>query len=869
MRHAMGASPFFLVLFLLASAALPALAYQAQLPASCGAVGAKSYTPPAVTIPPLVLNRGTVITVTNATVAINGDTSSVAALMANPGPDGISLPEAIMATNNDPGTWDIEFAPALKGSIIDIDPAPSVGFLGLPGLSGGNVTINGDINGDGKPDITLTTSQSGNTSGISVASGGNTLYALALQNFTWGVRISPPPTANGVTFSDITISNLVITNAQMAGIYLFPADVSSTWDHLLITGNTFSGSVSGPINAIDLELGSTAGDTLQHTTIANNNITIPMPGAGGIAMNFGAGLGARNNQAIDTLIANNVISAALPQFAIRIATGVGSASSSLIDGMQVIGNQMLISGPPVMGGPGTAAIVVASGDAASDDGYPSLRPIQYSENNILRNLSILSNTIAGTPNFGIAVQAACCGNSNNTIQNLSILGNTISAEGEAVELVGGASGGYYSRPSSGNALTNVLIQANTIQMTPPICNCYPAGLGLTFGGIDVIAGLAEPGNSVTGILIANNDVDTPFVGISIVAGVGASGGPNAPVSPADNNVVSAAQISCNLVEQAPTLPVNFPPLPVNFPGIQGIDVTAGLLNANGNQVQQLTVVNNLVAGILGDASLFGNLGSGYFTNQGTTTGNTISIAQISSAANGPAITGVANAESGSLVIAPNTWISITGTNLAANTRSWALADFVNNQLPIALDGTSVKINGQNAFVFYISSTQINVLTPPNLGSGPAQVQVTVSGVSSATYTVLASPVSPAFFVIGGSPYVLATHADGSLIGPATLYPGSTTPAKPGETIVAYANGMGPTSVPVVAGSLNQSGVLNPLPAIQVGGITANVRFAGLTSPGLYQINLDIPPGLAAGDYPLLATLSGTPTQSGTLITIQP
>jgi hypothetical protein len=29
---------------------------------------------------------------------------------------------------------------------------------------------------------------------------------------------------------------------------------------------------------IDLELGSTAGATLQHITIANNNITIPMPG---------------------------------------------------------------------------------------------------------------------------------------------------------------------------------------------------------------------------------------------------------------------------------------------------------------------------------------------------------------------------------------------------------------------------------------------------------------------------------------------------------------------------------------------------------------------------------------------------------------
>src|ERR1700719_236386 len=121
MRHAIGTFPF-----LLAIAALPA---PGQLPAACGAVGARSYTPPAVIIPPVVLNRGTVIMVTNATVAVNGDTSSVKALVANPGPDGISLQEAIMATNNDRGTWVIQFAVALKGSTI-------VG--GLPFLSGGN-----------------------------------------------------------------------------------------------------------------------------------------------------------------------------------------------------------------------------------------------------------------------------------------------------------------------------------------------------------------------------------------------------------------------------------------------------------------------------------------------------------------------------------------------------------------------------------------------------------------------------------------------------------------------------------------------------------------------------------------------------------
>src|ERR1039458_6156238 len=126
MQHAMFAVPF-----LLAIGVFPASAD--QLPAYCGAVGAKSYTPPTVAIPAVVLNRGTVITVTNATMAINGDTSSVKALMANPGPDGISIQEAIMATNNDPGTWNIQFAPALKGSTID------TGNQGLIGLTGGNV----------------------------------------------------------------------------------------------------------------------------------------------------------------------------------------------------------------------------------------------------------------------------------------------------------------------------------------------------------------------------------------------------------------------------------------------------------------------------------------------------------------------------------------------------------------------------------------------------------------------------------------------------------------------------------------------------------------------------------------------------------
>ena len=69
-----------------------------------------------------------------------------------------------------------------------------------------------------------------------------------------------------------------------------------------------------------------------------------------------------------------------------------------------------------------------NGDGASDDLQPPVMPIQYSVNNIVRNIGIFANTIEGATNFGVFVQVACCGNANNTINDLSILGNTITGD---------------------------------------------------------------------------------------------------------------------------------------------------------------------------------------------------------------------------------------------------------------------------------------------------------------------------------------------------------------------------------------------------------------------------------------------------------
>ena len=76
--------------------------------------------------------------------------------------------------------------------------------------------------------------------------------------------------------------------------------------------------------------------------------------------------------------------------------------------------------------------------------------------------------------------------------------------------------------------------------------------------------------------------------------------------------------------------------------------------------------------------------------------------------------GVVNAASGGAEISPGSWVSIFGENLsriAAPGRQWAGPDFSGNNLPLSLDGVSVRINNRPAAVAFISGSQLNVQAP--------------------------------------------------------------------------------------------------------------------------------------------------------------
>jgi len=237
----------------------------------------------------------------------------------------------------------------------------------------------------------------------------------------------------------------------------------------------------------------------------------------------------------------------------------------------------------------------------------------------------------------------------------------------------------------------------------------------------------------------------------------------------------------------------------------------------------------------------------------------------------PTITRVNNAASLLPGTAASTWTAIQGTTLASTTRTWVQSDILANQLPTQLDGVSVNINGRPAYVYYVSPTQVNVLAPDDAGEGTVPVEVVTPQGRSSSATVVMARLSPAFFMLGaeGGKYVAAVHADGTYAGKPNLSAGLVTrPAKPGDVILLFGAGFGPTNPPVPAGqAFLQASPLASSPSVRVGGVQASVSWAGLVSPGLYQLNV-IVPDVPDGDLLVEAELEGFRTQSNAYITVQ-
>ena len=233
--------------------------------------------------------------------------------------------------------------------------------------------------------------------------------------------------------------------------------------------------------------------------------------------------------------------------------------------------------------------------------------------------------------------------------------------------------------------------------------------------------------------------------------------------------------------------------------------------------------------------------------------------------------GVVNGAGYQPAITAGSWVTVYGQDLAGTARTWRADEIVNGKLPTQLDGVAVNINGKPAAVAYISPNQINVVAGVDAADGDVQVEVVRDGQTSAPAMARLQKFSPAFFLWEGK-YVVATDTSYRYRAKAGLFPGLTTiPAAPGDVLVFWGTGFGPTKPEIVSLQLAaQAGTVQEPVKVFIDGMAAEVLGAALSPgfAGLYQVAVKVPEAARAGDLSVIVDVGGYRSPDNVLITVQ-
>jgi uncharacterized protein (TIGR03437 family) len=217
--------------------------------------------------------------------------------------------------------------------------------------------------------------------------------------------------------------------------------------------------------------------------------------------------------------------------------------------------------------------------------------------------------------------------------------------------------------------------------------------------------------------------------------------------------------------------------------------------------------------------------------------------------------------------APNSVLSIFGTNLSWYTQALTSGDIAGNILPTQLQNVQVYVDNWPAPLLYVSGSQVNFIVPGNEISGSIAVRVVREGVTSPEVNLTLAGAAPALFA-QSTGYALAEHADGSLIT-------ASSPAQAGDTVVVYATGLGqtqpnpsPGEIPQTAASIVSLGSL----VVYLDNTAVDsglIKYAGVTpfSVGLYQINIQLP-GTLLSDPEIRVAVGGQSSIAGLKINVQ-
>ena len=253
------------------------------------------------------------------------------------------------------------------------------------------------------------------------------------------------------------------------------------------------------------------------------------------------------------------------------------------------------------------------------------------------------------------------------------------------------------------------------------------------------------------------------------------------------------------------------------------------------------------------------MGDGFLTRFGgsTSSGGILSVGAVVSAAS--------YAGGG---VAPGEIAVITGGGIGP-AQLTTLALTPQGTVATTLSETRVTFDGVAAPVLYASSGQTSVIVPYEInGKQSAQMVVEYRGGRSAPLTVPVVQSKPALFSANAS-----GRGQGAILNADFSYNSSTNPVAKGGIVLLFGTGEGPIDPPGVTGRVNSAvfpRILLPA-TVTIGGQNARVLYAGAAPGqvgGLFQMNVEVPQGVASGNQEVIVTIGNTRSQSGVTVAVQ-
>lgn len=474
-----------------------------------------------------------------------------------PGADSeVSLREAIIAANNTPGPQTITFAAGLSSGTIflgfddaDVDADPDL----LPYLCGGETTINGDLDADNVPDITLdgVAFADPGADGLTMISSENTINGLQVQNIpevglsvfhsTPGVTLKNNTISNniviggalpiiirneGVTIKKTTISGNTVSGAGIDGILVFTSDLpKAKISGTTITGNTIHTNARFGIRMLTNFTPAGTGSKITSTKITDNTITDNV--SAGIVFQMA---GTKSAIAGTNIVGNTVTGSSV---GINLEGGIFGAQKNTL--------QATIKNNTVTGNTSTATagILVRSGVV---DAVGNKTTVKIEKNTVSDNLL----------GRGIRVTAGQNNSTNNKL-TAKISNNTVERNG-GIGISGlGALGAFTGAgTSTGNSL-NVNIGKNKVHdhtATGMSGIVVAGGAGSEDGAVDKIANT----NSVKATVSNNEVTNSNAYGVLITGALSGEANSNDIGAQVSKNVVCSNGTDIQVFGGAPDAP---------------------------------------------------------------------------------------------------------------------------------------------------------------------------------------------------------------------------------------------------------------------------------------------------------------------------